>query len=120
MNNKKIGSDFEREFCKMLNEKGYWVHFITPDISGSQPFDIIAAKNNRPYAFDCKTNAGKWFNLSRLEDNQVMAFDKWVERGNGTPFIAVKYKDNVYCLPYLKIKYDGKVDLDNCENYRFK
>ena len=56
MNNKKIGSDFEKEVCKMLQDMGYWVHFITPDMRGAQPFDIIAAKNNRPYAIDCKVS----------------------------------------------------------------
>lgn len=120
VNNKKIGTDFEEEFCELLKKKGYWVHFITPDKRGAQPFDIIAAKKNRPYAFDCKTCVGKWFTISRLEDNQIYAFDKWTECGNGTPLIAIKYKEKIFCVPYLKVKYDGKVDLENCENYRWK
>lgn len=120
MNNKQLGTEFENEFCELLAKKGYWVHFITPDRRGAQPFDIIAAKNNRAYAFDCKTNAGKWFNLSRLEDNQVMAFEKWLECKNGTPYIAIKYKQMIFCIPYLKVKYDGKVNLEESENYRWK
>lgn len=120
MNNKQLGNEFETQFCELLKEKGYWVHFISPDRSGAQPFDIVAAKDNRPYAFDCKTNVGRWFRLSRLEENQIWAFDKWLKCRNGTPYIAVKYKDKVFCIPYVKVKYDEKVDLENCENYRWK
>ena len=39
MNNKKLGTEFEREAVTLLSQKGYWVHFITPDSRGSQPFD---------------------------------------------------------------------------------
>lgn len=122
MNNKKIGSDFENEFCELLNEKGFWVHFITPDKKGAQPFDVVAVKNNIPYAFDCKTSALKFFRISRLEDNQIMAFEKWMSAGNSTPFIAVKYNGGVYLIPYddFKEKHDGRINLEKYEIYRWK
>lgn len=103
MNNKRIGTDFEREFCKILAENGFWVHFITPDRTGSQPFDVIAVKSGNAYAFDCKTCEASTFSINRLEDNQIMAFDKWLKCGNENAYIAIKHKDKIYIAPYLKI-----------------
>lgn len=103
MNNKRIGTDFEREFCKNLADNGFWVHFITPDRTGSQPFDVIAVYNNSAFAFDCKTCDAPTFSANRLEDNQVMAFKKWLECGNDNAYIAIKHKGNVYLVPYIVI-----------------
>lgn len=113
MNNKRLGNEFEKEMCKKLNDAGYWVHFISPDVTGAQPFDIIAVKDNVPFAFDCKTAVKRWFPISRLEINQIMAFDKWIARGNGTPMIAVKYKDGIKIVSYWELKTKGKVDLED-------
>jgi hypothetical protein len=78
-NNKKIGSDFEQEACSILANHGYWVKFLDPDRTGAQPFDIIAVKSGIAYCFDCKTCVSDTFNINRLEDNQIMAFEE-----NGT------------------------------------
>ena len=53
MSNKSIGTAFEREFAGLLAEKGFWVHRLQDNQNG-QPFDIIAVKNGRAYAFDAK------------------------------------------------------------------
>ena len=122
MNNKKLGNDFEEEFCRLLTKKGFWVHFITPDKRGAQPFDVIAVKNNTPYAFDCKTSLRKFFRLERLEENQIMAFEKWMACGNKTPYIAVKYQEHIYLIPYDKFTtlHNGRVNLEQYEVYRWK
>ena len=123
MSNKKLGTDFENEFCDMLAKKGYWVHFLTPDKRGAQPFDVIAAKNNQPFVFDCKTSSKKTFSISRLEDNQILAFDRWIARGNSVPYIAVKYNESVYLIPYLELVFShgGKINLeDEGEVYRWE
>ena len=104
MNNKKIGTEFENEFVDMLAKAGYWVHVISPDRTGSQPFDIIAVKSGKAYAFDCKTCESDRFNISRLEDNQIMAFEKWIRCGNIDPIIAIKYKGAVKFCPYNSLK----------------
>lgn len=111
MNNKKLGSNFERQMCELYAQNGYWVHFISPDARGSQPFDIIAVKNGRVIVFDCKTCKDHIFRLSRLEDNQVMAFEKWIACGNPMPYIAVEYQGAVYMIDYDRLKRSKKIDL---------
>ena len=111
MNNKKLGTRWEKEFCNLLASKGYWVHFITPNIAGQQPFDIIAVKDNEPIAIDCKTSAKPIFLLSRLEENQLTAFDLWLRCGNRNCLIAIKYEDKFYQVPYKWLKENGRVDL---------
>ena len=112
MNNKKLGTAFEREFCELLANKGWWVHFLAPSASGSQPFDVIACRNERCIPFDCKTSASHIFPYSRLEDNQICAFEKWLACGNENPMIAVKYKDNIYLIKYRRLKIYERIDLD--------
>lgn len=112
MNNKKLGTEFEREVCDLLNKKGYWVHFISPDNRGAQPFDIIAVKNKMAYAIDCKTSVSNRFTMNRVEDNQVLAFDKWISCGNDMPMFFVKYKEHIYMIPWLAVKNEGSVKID--------
>lgn len=112
MNNKKTGTAFERETCEKLNTAGYWVHFITPDqATGKQPFDIIAVKNGEAFAIDCKTSVSKVFRIGRAEENQLLAFDKWLRNGNENAWFLVKFEDKAYVVPFEKIRDEGKLDL---------
>ena len=112
MNNKRLGTEFEKKMVKLLANQGFWAHFITPDNRGAQPFDIIAVKNDFAVAIDCKTSKDHIFRLGRLEENQIMAFEKWLKCGNSTPFIAVSYNDNIYMIEYTKLKGELNIDLD--------
>ena len=113
MNNKKKGSDFERRFCRYLGRLGFWVHFMSPDNGGNQPFDVIAVRRGNAYAIDCKTSVRKVFPLSRLEDNQVLAFQRWLDCGNTMPQIAVEYEGRVYLVPFCRLMNEEKVDLES-------
>ena len=118
MNNKRLGTQWEREFCAILNGEGFWVHFLSPDSTGAQPFDVIAVRNGKPYAIDCKTLASnvKVFGKDRLEFNQQYAFKKWIECGNGEPYIAIKYNGFAYLLPVATLQASGgSVHMDNLE-----
>lgn len=115
MNNKKLGTDFERKLCGMLAEDGYWVHFLSPDARGAQPFDVIAVKNGEAVAIDCKTCKDHIFRISRLEDNQVMAFEKWLACGNDEVYLAVLHENNVYFVDYTDLKAQGKINLMEVE-----
>lgn len=111
MNNKKLGTEFEQEVCKLLASKGYWVHFIVPDARGAQPFDIIAVKAGRSLAIDCKTCVAGSFNISRLEDNQITSFDLWRKCGNEEPLVFVKHNQKIYIIPYIVVKTEVSVKL---------
>ena len=113
MNNKVWGTQWEKEFCDLLARQGFWVHFISPDNRGAQPFDVIAVKGGEAYAYDCKTCADDWFAITRLEDNQVMAFEKWIRCGNNNPNIAVLHKDKIYLIGYAQLKSFGRVRLND-------
>lgn len=78
MNNKKRGNAFEEYVCKFFANKGFWVRPLYAGDNGSQPFDILAMKNQGgvrvTYAVDCKTLKGTKFPLSRIEYNQEIGF----------------------------------------------
>ena len=117
MNNKKLGTEFERKVCRILSNDNWWVHFISPDNRGAQPFDIIAVKNGLALAADCKTSASRWFSINRLEDNQIMAFEKWIACGNLEPKIIVGYKGQIILVGYKDLKEKGKVDLEELDGF---
>ena len=112
-NNKKLGTSFEQYVCKLLARDGYWVHFIAPDARGAQPFDIVAVKNGKAHAIECKTlrKEDRDFRLERLEQNQVLAFQRWVDCGNGMPKILVYHDHEVYVVPYDELLKAGKINL---------
>jgi Holliday junction resolvase len=112
-NNKQIGTEFEKAIVDLLSKQGYWVHFIVPDARGAQPFDIIAVKDGMAVAMDCKTCKDRYFRMSRLEENQIMAFEKWMRCGNTHPFLAVEHGDIIRFVDYVELKLRGKVDLED-------
>ena len=114
MNNKKHGTAFERLVVRRIAETGAWVHFLSPDERGAQPFDIIAVKDGIASAIECKTQDSKnrYFSISRLEDNQIMAFEKWLACGNAEPLICIEYKSGIKVVSYTQLKKERKVDLD--------
>ena len=117
MNNKAWGTQWEKEFCNLLAGQGYWVHFLSPDNRGAQPFDVIAVKDGNADAYDCKTCASNIFSIDRLEDNQKLAFDKWIRCGNNVPYIAVLHNDKIYLIYYSFLKVVGKVRLNDDGSY---
>lgn len=112
MNNKELGTEFENEFCKLLAARGYWVHFMIPNPSGGQPFDVIAVKGGEAYAFDCKTSSTRRFSFDRLEENQKLSFERWMRCGNNIPRVAIKYKDKVYIVLYTDLKMLRTIDIE--------
>lgn len=112
MNNKKLGTAFEKRVCGMLAENGWWVHFISPDKRGAQPFDIIAVKAGEALAIDCKTCANKYFGFDRLEPNQIMAFEKWLACGNVMPRVYVEHDGRIFIIGYDYLKEKNRVNLE--------
>lgn len=110
-NNKQIGAKFEQEFVEILAKEGFWAHFLAPSPTGAQPFDVIAMRHGYAYCFDCKTSVKPIFPITRLEDNQILAFDKWVQCGGYTPCVAVKYDNKIYLVEYTRLQREKSVDL---------
>ncbi len=120
MNNKKKGTKFEQKVCKMLADNGWWVHFLTPDNRGAQPFDIIAVKDGNAMAIDCKTCVDNVFRISRLEENQKYAFQKWQDCGNWFAGIYIEHNDRLYIISYDDlVSNGGKYDLELNKNHSY-
>ena len=115
VHNKVLGNNFEKEMAQILKDKGFWVHLITPArYTGSQPADIIAVKDNKTILIDCKTCSTNLFPLSRVEQNQRLAYKRFKECGNTEYFLAIKYDEKIYLVPLEVIDFDKKyIDLKN-------
>lgn len=104
MTNKKLGNDFESEFCEMLASEGFWVHNMAQNAAG-QPADVIAVKDKKALLIDCKVCTRKGFALSRIEENQDLSMELWRECGNGEGWFAIKTNEGViFMLPHLGTK----------------
>lgn len=101
--NRKEGLAFEREFCQMLFDKGWWVHNLAQNAAG-QPFDVIALKDYRAVAFDCKVCSQDNFKVSRIEENQWNAMKLWSERTNFVCAFILKMPDGkMFYLSYRRV-----------------
>lgn len=98
------GLEFEKYILAVLQRQGYWAHRLTPDNRGAQPFDIIAVKDDKVYAYDCKVISTKKlrFQFSRIEENQKTAMQYFSEI-NLTSEVAflVWCCGNVYKIPWI-------------------
>lgn len=101
--NKKLGNDFETEFCNLLYEQGFWVHNMAQNQAG-QPADVIAVRNGKAFLIDCKVCSNMRFPLSRVEENQHYAMELWKECGNGEGWFALKLNDTVYMIPHFTMR----------------
>ena len=101
--NKKLGNDFEQELCEIFADAGYWVHNFANRKNG-QPADIIAVKDTTAYLIDAKVCTYEVFPFKRIEDNQQLAMDMWIECGNIEPYFALKCRNEIYMVSYVTIK----------------
>ena len=103
MTNKKIGNDFESDFCEILFEQGFWVHNFAQNQDG-QPADVIAARNGKTYLIDCKVCSVRGFALSRMEENQDLSMELWKSTGNGEGWFAVLIGEQIVMIPHFTVK----------------
>ena len=121
MNNKKLGNDFEQELCEILEDHGFWAHNFANRKNG-QPADIIAAKGRLAFLIDAKVCTYDVFRLSRMEENQRYAMDRWIDCENGSPYFALKTTNCVYMVTYDMLKTleaDGKKQLNILDIKRY-
>lgn len=116
-NNKKLGSKFEKDFADFLSKQGYWVHYIeAAAYTGSQPCDIVAIKRDFPELYDCKTlnNKNGLFPISRIEENQRLAFERLRDcKNHETDFaLAILWNNDIYYVFFDDIDFNKKsIDL---------
>ena len=101
--NKKLGNDFEQELCQILADHGFWTHNFANRKNG-QPADVIAVKDTTAYLIDAKVCTYEVFPFRRIEDNQQLAMDMWIECGNIEPYFALKCRNEIYMVGYTTIK----------------
>ena len=103
MTNKKIGNDFESDFCEILFDNGFWVHNLAQNQAG-QPADVIAARSGKTYLIDCKVCSVRGFALSRMEENQDLSMEMWKATGNGEGQFAILIGEKIVMIPHSTVK----------------
>ena len=114
----ELGKKFEEELCWYLSDEGYYVIYNEKNISGSQPVDIVAIKHNNAILIECKNLENKTgrFSLSRIEQNQWLAYKKLQECNNSNMIIAILWNDNVYFINFDLLNYfDKSINLNKIE-----
>lgn len=100
MTNKKLGNDFEAQFCEILFEEGFWCHNMAQNQAG-QPADVIAVRNGKAYLIDCKVCINDTFPFSRIESNQHTAMTLWKQSGNDYGWFALQLSDkDIYMIDH--------------------
>lgn len=84
---------FEQAVCDALCANGFWAMRIVPNPSGGQPFDVIAARDGKAHAIECKVCQSGKFQLSRVEDNQIEGMKAFQAAGNMSTWFAFKRAD---------------------------
>lgn len=104
MSNKKTGTKFERDFCLLLRENGFWAHGFQCNRNG-QPCDVIAARDGASWLFDCKSCEKNYFRLDRMEENQLNSMEMFRLTGNRRGMFAIIFPDKqIYLADYLVLK----------------
>lgn len=86
MKHKKKGSNAERELLLLLYEQGFACARIAGSGSSSLPSpDIIAIKNNKGYAIECKTKSGNYLNI---KEKQIEELKTWETLSGHKAFVA--------------------------------
>ena len=104
MSNKKVGNDFEMELCEILSKNGFWVHNLAQNQTG-QPADVIAVRDGGSFLIDCKVCSTGRFQLKRIEENQQLAMQHWLDMGNDEAWFALKVNDEILMIPYRRLLY---------------
>lgn len=98
-----------------LSKLNYWCAYLEGAAhTGAQPCDVIAGKDGRIWAIDCKTlnNKSGLFPVDRIEENQRLAYKKFKKCGNENFFLAILWNNDVYFIPMFDILFEEKsVDL---------
>lgn len=111
----KTGKKFELEWAEKLKNNGYWA-YLFPNKQG-QPCDIISAKDNRSYFWECKTCKSDTFDCKRLEANQRTASKYIRSCGNDNYFIVIRFKSGINVHKFQDIQDLEKIKYEEQNEY---
>ncbi|MDD3178269.1 MAG: Holliday junction resolvase Hjc [Candidatus ainarchaeum sp.] len=102
MKNKTKGSNAERELLLKLYKNGFAVSRVAGSGSSTLPTpDIIAVKNKKGFAIECKTKSGEYLNI---KETQIKELEIWENLSGFKSYIAWRLgKENWYFLYYKKM-----------------
>lgn len=114
------GSEFEKQFCMLLKDNGWWALNIPRSKSGAQPFDVIAIKGHCIMAVDCKVMSGRslMFPIKRVEVNQWLSFKSLRDKSPHTLTGLIVWHEQTgetFFLDYWKLRravQQGKKSID--------
>lgn len=112
------GKKFEEGFCEILSKDGFFVIYNEKGMSGSQPCDLVAMKDNTPYLIECKNleNKNGLFPVERLEANQRLAYKRFRKCGNTIYDLAILWQNNIYIVNLDLLRFFKKsIDLKTIE-----
>lgn len=112
------GRKFEEALCKYFAEKDYYVIYNEKGVAGSQPVDIVIIKNNIATMIEAKNleNHNGIFNLDRVEQNQVLAYNRYRECQNYNFVLAIYHDNKVWFIDFgLLPLYNKSIDLKQIE-----
>lgn len=102
------GLQFEHDFCKWLQNRGYWALNIPRAKTGAQPFDVIAMRGHFVLCADCKvvSSQARRFTLERVEDNQWLAMQSCRDKTGAFCVFAVFHviTNQLFLIPYIRIE----------------
>ena len=84
------GASFERELLQFLHAKGFSVMRAPSSGGYFYPVDIVAIKQGKILAFECKNYKVK----PRLDQKQIDSFNGWCKRASAIGFLAWRTPKN--------------------------
>ena len=114
------GQQFQKVLCKMLADNGFWAYETINKQSG-QPVDIIAVRSNIGYIIECKVTQTDRFPLSRVEDNQITAIERFTRCNNDESWFAFYFAKHPNDVLFVRAKYILKLtDDDNATSITYE
>lgn len=124
ISNKSAGTQFEKDFAVRLAAEGFWVHLFQDNKNG-QPCDMVAARNGITYLIDCKDCQGDFFELRRMEENQLNAMRMFEMTGNSRGKFAIRFASGkIFLVDYWQLEISRnngmkRIDRAGCELFGF-
>ena len=99
MTNGQEGQAFERRVRQYLAGQGYWVTKLQEGKNGA-PFDLLAVRDHRALAVECKVCASLRFPLGRVEDNQWSGMKKFQQTAGDAVLVLLAPSGEVCVYPF--------------------